>query len=62
MGVVPTSFSSFWDASVAAMVQQHTAAVATPNNVADARSGPSSPGLVVAQPRHDAGETKDASL
>ena len=28
MGVYPSSFSSFWDASVAAMVKQHTAALA----------------------------------
>jgi NADH-quinone oxidoreductase subunit M len=27
MGVFPTSFSGFWDASVAAMVQQHTASL-----------------------------------
>jgi NADH-quinone oxidoreductase subunit M len=27
MGVYPSSFSSFWDASVASMVQQHTAAL-----------------------------------
>jgi NADH-quinone oxidoreductase subunit M len=28
MGVYPSSFSGFWDASVAAMVQHHTAALA----------------------------------
>jgi NADH-quinone oxidoreductase subunit M len=28
MGVYPSSFSGFWDASVAAMVQNHTAALA----------------------------------
>ncbi len=30
MGVYPSSFSSFWDASVASMVQQHTAALSAP--------------------------------
>jgi NADH-quinone oxidoreductase subunit M len=30
MGVYPSSFSSFWDASVASMVRQHTAALSTP--------------------------------
>jgi formate hydrogenlyase subunit 3/multisubunit Na+/H+ antiporter MnhD subunit len=30
MGVYPSSFSSFWDASVAAIVKQHTAALASP--------------------------------
>jgi NADH-quinone oxidoreductase subunit M len=34
MGVYPSSFSSFWDASVAAMVKQHTAALASPTSVA----------------------------
>jgi NADH-quinone oxidoreductase subunit M len=34
MGVYPSSFTSFWDASVGAMVQQHTAALASPNKVA----------------------------
>jgi NADH-quinone oxidoreductase subunit M len=36
MGIYPSSFSSFWDASVAAMVQQHTAAVAGTVKVAGA--------------------------
>jgi uncharacterized membrane protein YciS (DUF1049 family) len=36
MGVYPTSFSSFFDASVAAMVKQHTAALAVPGSVAAA--------------------------
>jgi NADH-quinone oxidoreductase subunit M len=30
MGVYPSSFSSFWDASVASMVHQHTAALSAP--------------------------------
>ncbi len=30
MGVYPSSFSSFWDASVASMVRQHTAALSAP--------------------------------
>jgi NADH-quinone oxidoreductase subunit M len=30
MGIYPSSFTSFWDASVAAMVQQHTASIAPP--------------------------------
>jgi len=34
MGVFPTSFTGFWDASVAAMVQQHTAALTTAVKVA----------------------------
>jgi hypothetical protein len=29
MGVHPTSFSAFWDASVGAMVQSHQAALAS---------------------------------
>ena len=36
MGVYPTSFSTFFDASVAAMVKQHTAALAVPANTAAA--------------------------
>jgi NADH-quinone oxidoreductase subunit M len=39
MGIYPSSFSSFWDASVAAMVKQHTAALALPH-VADAKPAP----------------------
>ena len=34
MGIYPSSFSGFWDASVAAMVQHHTAALAVPVKVA----------------------------
>jgi NADH-quinone oxidoreductase subunit M len=34
MGVYPSSFTSFWDASVAAMVQQHTAAIMSAVQVA----------------------------
>ena len=34
MGINPTSFSGFWDASVAAMVQQHSAALAPAVKVA----------------------------
>jgi NADH-quinone oxidoreductase subunit M len=30
MGIYPSSFTGFWDASVAAMVKQHTVALATP--------------------------------
>jgi NADH-quinone oxidoreductase subunit M len=37
MGISPTSFSSFWDASVASMVQQHTASVAPAAKLAEAR-------------------------
>ena len=29
MGIYPSSFTSFWDASVGAMVQSHTAALAS---------------------------------
>jgi NADH-quinone oxidoreductase subunit M len=34
MGIYPSSFTSLWDASVAAMVQQHTAAIASAVKVA----------------------------
>jgi NADH-quinone oxidoreductase subunit M len=34
MGIYPSNFSSFWDASVAAMVQHHTAALAPAVKVA----------------------------
>jgi len=40
MGVYPSSFSSFWDASVAAMVQQHTAAMAVHEHTASASVAP----------------------
>jgi NADH-quinone oxidoreductase subunit M len=36
MGISPTSFSNFWEASVASMVQQHTAAVTPPAKLAGA--------------------------
>jgi NADH-quinone oxidoreductase subunit M len=36
MGINPTSFSGFWDASVAAMVQQHSAALTPAVKVAGA--------------------------
>ena len=36
MGIYPSSFTSFWDASVASMVQQHTAALTSAVNVAQA--------------------------
>jgi len=40
IGIYPTSFSSFWDASVAAMVRQHTAALQAPlNQAAGAKTG-----------------------
>ena len=34
MGVYPSSFSSYWDASVGQIVQQHTAALAQPTKIA----------------------------
>jgi NADH-quinone oxidoreductase subunit M len=34
MGIYPSAFTSFWDASVAAMVQHHTAAIAPAVQVA----------------------------
>jgi NADH-quinone oxidoreductase subunit M len=34
MGVYPSSFTGFWDASVAAMVQHHTASLTTNSKVA----------------------------
>ncbi|HUB44711.1 MAG TPA: NADH-quinone oxidoreductase subunit M [Acetobacteraceae bacterium] len=40
MGVYPSSFSSFWDASVAAMVKQHTAALAAHAETASADAAP----------------------
>jgi NADH-quinone oxidoreductase subunit M len=36
MGIYPSSFTGFWDASVAAMVQHHTAALAPSVQVAGA--------------------------
>jgi NADH-quinone oxidoreductase subunit M len=36
MGIYPSSFSSFWDASVGAMVAQHQAALASPVHLAEA--------------------------
>jgi NADH-quinone oxidoreductase subunit M len=42
MGIVPTSFTGFWDASVAAMVQRHTAAIDTSSKAASL--SPSWPG------------------
>jgi NADH-quinone oxidoreductase subunit M len=39
MGVYPSSFTSFWDASVAAMVQHHTAALAPTTQVAVQAAG-----------------------
>ena len=45
MGVYPSSFSSFWDASVAAMVQRHTAALTIDSNLAAASTSSSWPGL-----------------
>ena len=50
MGVYPLSFSSFWDASVAAMVQRHTAALTTDNKLAaDQRHGRPGPTTVRAR-------------
>ncbi|HTW29796.1 MAG TPA: NADH-quinone oxidoreductase subunit M [Acetobacteraceae bacterium] len=40
MGIYPTSFSSFWDASVGAVVQQHSAAVAGAKAAAMVPHGP----------------------
>ena len=37
MGIYPSSFTSFWDASVAAMVQHHTAALTTDHKLAAGR-------------------------
>jgi hypothetical protein len=34
MGIYPSSFTSYFDATVGAMVQQHTAALATPTKLA----------------------------
>jgi NADH-quinone oxidoreductase subunit M len=45
MGIYPSSFTSFWDASVAAMVQQHTAAIAPAVKVAAAPARSSWPAL-----------------
>jgi NADH-quinone oxidoreductase subunit M len=38
MGIVPTSFTGFWDASVAAMVQHHATAMATESKLAAAQA------------------------
>jgi NADH-quinone oxidoreductase subunit M len=43
MGIYPSSFTSFWDASVASMVQHHTAALEQKGRLAAAT--PSWPGL-----------------
>jgi len=40
MGIYPSSFSGFWDASVAAMVKQHTAAMAAHEHTALATVAP----------------------
>ncbi len=48
MGVYPTSFSNFWDASVASMVQHHTAAMADTARTAEA--GPPAPGPTASTP------------
>jgi NADH-quinone oxidoreductase subunit M len=61
MGIVPTSFTGFWDASVAAMVRHHTAALDTTAKAASL--SPSGPGLsrpsvavrAVTDGRHEAG-------
>jgi NADH-quinone oxidoreductase subunit M len=53
MGINPLSFSGFWDASVAAMVQHHTAALAPDSRLASAPS--SWPDLV--RPDHDGGRS-----
>jgi hypothetical protein len=45
MGIYPSSFSSFFDASVAAMVQHHTAALESSHKVAAAQSALSWSGL-----------------
>jgi NADH-quinone oxidoreductase subunit M len=50
MGVYPLSFSGFWDASVAAMVQRHTAALTTTTRLATAPT--SAPSLPPAGPRN----------
>jgi NADH-quinone oxidoreductase subunit M len=45
MGIYPSNFTNFWDASVASMVQRHTAALATPAKVAAAPAATSWPGV-----------------
>jgi NADH-quinone oxidoreductase subunit M len=50
MGVYPSSFSSFWDASVAAMVKQHTAALAAPASAPAAAAGRMFPASPVSWP------------
>jgi len=69
MGIYPSSFSAYWEASVAAMVQQHNAVMTPGTKLADAppsRPGlaqPSTPSLVAgdkdvdgrAKPGHDGG-------
>jgi NADH-quinone oxidoreductase subunit M len=45
MGIYPSSFTGFWDASVSAMVQQHTAAIATRSKLATAQPTASWSGL-----------------
>ena len=50
MGVYPSSFSSFWDASVAAMVKQHTAALAAPASAPATAAGRMFPASPVSWP------------
>jgi hypothetical protein len=59
MGIYPSSFTSFWDASVGAMVQNHTAALATTSRLAATPPGwqvPSRPATTLQRTtREDAG-------
>jgi NADH-quinone oxidoreductase subunit M len=50
MGIYPTSFTSFWDASVGAMAQQHTAALAIDHKVAAASPAWQVPSTMLPQP------------
>jgi NADH-quinone oxidoreductase subunit M len=42
MGIYPSSFTGFWDASVSAMVQQHTASLTASSKLATAQPTPAS--------------------
>jgi NADH-quinone oxidoreductase subunit M len=39
MGIYPSSFTGFWDASVGAMVERHEAAMLPPSKLANAAAG-----------------------
>jgi len=59
MGIYPSSFTGFWDASVSAMVQQHAAALAPQVKLAEQPAQPSWPGVDRPSPSLLAVSSKD---